>query len=315
MMTECKIQQLRAAVLTDLREFIPEGYYSFVRTGEDVAYGDIRLATRLQEKQYKTPQLTPRQLTAVWLLERIGLYCHKYESSDPAADSADEVTPESIKVNRLEHLQAALVEYAKYFSEGEAAALMGAPDEKVGDGGTASDAQPCADFQALPNLSASEVSIEFAAGESGGVILNVSARNVTRRIALADLDLIDHRNGAMNTRCGVMLRWAIDAHVSANKKGMAKRIDRLRKELKERLGIIDNPIVHQDGVGYVPRFRVSDKRDAADKRAKREAERRTVSLNKLEESGMQVSGGIEQADYSFEPEGDATDEWLERNVS
>lgn len=122
-----KIQELRAAVLNDLREFIPKDYYKSVHTDEDVAYGDITLSKRLQEKQYKTPQLTPRQLAAVWLLERIGLYCHKYESADPAADAAEGITPESIKEMSLEHLHDALTQYTKYLPAHEAKALSDTP--------------------------------------------------------------------------------------------------------------------------------------------------------------------------------------------
>ena len=67
-----KIQELRAAVLNDLREFIPKDYYRFVRTNEDMAYRDITLANRLNVEHYNSPQLTPRQLAAVWLLTASG---------------------------------------------------------------------------------------------------------------------------------------------------------------------------------------------------------------------------------------------------
>lgn len=178
----------------------------------------------------------------------------------------------------------------------------------------ASVPNPFADFLALSNLSASEVSIEFAAGDSGGAILNVTARHVTRRIALAELDLFDRRKGDMNIKGAVMLKWATGERVSADsRKGMPKQIERLRKELKSRLGITDEPIVHNGGTGYEPAFKIQDKRGAADQRAKREAERRTVSLDELQESGIQFEGN-ERAECDHESEGDAADEWLRKNA-
>lgn len=119
-----KIQELRAAVLNDLREFIPIDYYRFVRTNEDVAYRDITLAKRLNVEQYTTLQLTPRELVAVWLLECIGLYCHKYESADLAADAAEGITPESIKEMNLERLHDALRRYIAYYGPDEARAHL-----------------------------------------------------------------------------------------------------------------------------------------------------------------------------------------------
>lgn len=210
-------------------------------------------------------------------------------------------------------------------------------DRKVGADGAVSDAQkvspdgmaehevaaidrqraivssPCADFLALPNLLASEVSIEFAAGDSGGVILNVTAQKVTRRIALVELDLFDRRKSEMNRRGGVLLGMAKGERVSADIRGMTKHIERLRKTLKSKLGITDNPILHQEGIGYSPIFKISDNRDAADRRAKREAERRTVSMDERQESGVQFRGN-EHAESDYESEGDAADKWLGENT-
>lgn len=196
---------------------------------------------------------------------------------------------------------------------------------KAGDGGAtaekermvqaASAQNPCADFLALPNLSASEVSIEFATGESGGVILNVSARNVTRRLALAELDLFDRRKSEMNEQGGLLLGLAQGRHIkNANDGKTSKQIGRLRKALKSNIGIKDDPIPYQDGMGYLLGVKVSDKRGAADARAKLEAERRKVSLDDLQERGVQF-GDHGQGDYCYETTdkemaGDAADKWL-----
>lgn len=119
-----KIQELRAAVLHDIRDFIPKDFYSYARTDDGIALKDSELANRLKLEQYRTPKFTPRQLTAVWLLDKIGLYCHKYESPDPVADAADGITAESIKEMCLEHLHDALRRYAAHLGADEAKALM-----------------------------------------------------------------------------------------------------------------------------------------------------------------------------------------------
>lgn len=185
---------------------------------------------------------------------------------------------------------------------------------KVSPCDTAAIASHCAEFRALSNLSANELSIEFVAGESGGVVLNVSARNVKRRLALPELDLFDRRKGEMNIKGNVMLRWAMGERVTADsRKGMPKQIERLRKKLKSQLGIIDNPIMHKDGAGYEPVFDIADKRGAADNRAKREAERCKVSIEELQGRGVQF-GDDGQTGYSYETDeemsGDAADEFL-----
>lgn len=119
-----KIQELRAAVLSDLHEFIPMGFYRNVRKDEDIAINDYTLAKQLQYANYKEPQFTPRQLTAIGLLEKIGAYCTPYTSPDPVADAAEGITPESIKEMSLEQLQNALGRYAAYLGEEEKNALM-----------------------------------------------------------------------------------------------------------------------------------------------------------------------------------------------
>lgn len=130
MMDGWKIQELRAAVLSDLRDFIPKNYYINVRTDDDISRKDITLSNQLKLAHYTEPKFTPRQLAAIWMLEKIGYYCHPYTSLDPAADAAEGITPESIKEMSLEHLHDALMRYASHLGADEAKALMpaGAPD-------------------------------------------------------------------------------------------------------------------------------------------------------------------------------------------
>lgn len=124
MMDGWKIQELRAAVLSDLHEFIPRGHYSNVRKDVDIALNDYVLANRLKCAQYTAPQFTPRQLAAVWLLEKIGMYCIPYTSPDPEADAAEGITPESFKETSLEHLHDALKRYAAHLGAEENNALI-----------------------------------------------------------------------------------------------------------------------------------------------------------------------------------------------
>lgn len=56
-----QIQELRAAVLRDLSDFTPKGYYNYVRTSKDLAVRDFALSNRIVTGHYTTPQLTPRQ--------------------------------------------------------------------------------------------------------------------------------------------------------------------------------------------------------------------------------------------------------------
>ena len=93
----------------------------------------------------------------------------------------------------------------------------------------------------MPKLKASEVTIEFVAGESGGVIVFVSARRETRRFALAELGLFDRRKGEMNIQCGLLLSMARGEFPKTGLTGREKQVARLAPSLKESLGIIDNP--------------------------------------------------------------------------
>jgi hypothetical protein len=58
----------------------------------------------------------------------------------------------------------------------------------------------CSIFRNMLNLNPREVSIDFAAGGSGRVILNISARGEARRVVPAELELIDRRGGHMNSQ-------------------------------------------------------------------------------------------------------------------
>jgi hypothetical protein len=198
-------------------------------------------------------------------------------------------------------------------SDAPASACNGAP-AKVGAGGnTASPATQV--FRDMPNLTASELSIDFVAGDSGMVILEISAKKITKRVALAELDLLDRRKAEMNEQCGILLAMAQKRSVKTADQKTARRVSRLRAAIKTHLGIIDEPIAtFRERVGYEPLFQVTDKRNAADERTKREAVRDMASLDDLSQRGFQVTGSA-QDENSFDDEGDATAEWLRNNPS
>lgn len=113
MIDSWKIQELRASVLCDLKEFIPEGYYRNVRTDDDIAQKDITLAIEIRTKNYQNPILTPRQLSAVSLLEIIGMYNMEVKPED-----IEEGIPENFQVETaLPSLQNAFNRYVMHLGE------------------------------------------------------------------------------------------------------------------------------------------------------------------------------------------------------
>ena len=93
----------------------------------------------------------------------------------------------------------------------------------------------------------------------------------------------------------------------------SKKISRLRGIFRSHLNCTDDPFdPYRKAVGWNPRFKISDNRGAADLRAKREAERRTSSLEQLQENGAQFP----QNDQTQSFEGDDADdayEWLKNH--
>lgn len=163
------------------------------------------------------------------------------------------------------------------------------------DAGTASSI--CGVFREMSELKPHEIHIDFAAGESGGVILNVSARCQSRRVPLAELGLIDRRNAGMNEQCGLLLGMAQEQTVTTSDNRRAKKVSRIRTLFKTHFGVGDDPFEPYKGQQrYTPLFKITDSRGAADERAKREAERNTVPY----EDG-----------HSYEPEDDEAGRWLD----
>jgi hypothetical protein len=251
------------------------------------------------------PEFCPDNATAILFLKRLSLLTAcGYNTSIPLSAFA----AWAVSIN-LSPIPPELVALARKPTDVPEQTDAPAPSEnvapKMGGAGHTETASPtCKVFRDLPDLNARELSIEFVAGDSGTALLEISARKKTKRVALAELDLFDRRNGEMNEQAVILLGMAQKRRIQMADEKTARRISRLRTAIKLHLGIIDDPIANfRKGVGYEPRFRVTDKRDAADQRAKREAERKMVSLDELSENGVQVSDAA-QSDYPFEDEDD-----------
>ena len=193
-------------------------------------------------------------------------------------------------VSQVEQVEAE--DFAKPVDRGQTSTPIQQPindsaEDIVGHGGPSAATQPNAIFLAMENLLASELTMAFVGdrGESGlgaNNMLEISARGETRRIALAGLNLVDRRRGCLNSRV--------------------------------HLGINKDPFeAYRKGRGWVPHFRISDKRGAADARAKREAERRTESFEDLTERGNSFANSGRSERSFNDDDDDAASAWLREN--
>jgi len=191
-------------------------------------------------------------------------------------------------------------------------------EDSVGHGGPSAATQPNAIFLGMENLSASELTIAFVGdrGESGlgaNNMLEISARGETRRIALAGLNLVDRRRGYLNSQGAILLGMAHKKTLTRTDQ-TARKMSRLRDVFRVHLGINKDPFeAYRKGRGWVPHFRISDKRGAADERAQREAERRTDSYEALIERGNPFAASG-QSEHPFnDDDDDAASAWLREN--
>ena len=180
-----------------------------------------------------------------------------------------------------------------------------------------SSGNPYAIFFSMIKLTADEVSIAFVGDKSeSGIgannILEITARGEIKRVALAAIDLVDRRRGSLNSQGVILLGMTQKKKLIRTDKN-TKKISRLRQVFHQHLGISADPFhPYCQGAGWEPRFKICDKRGAADERAKRDAELRTVSYEQMLESGERVSD-LNSTHQSFGSENDDTDEWLKAN--
>ena len=171
-------------------------------------------------------------------------------------------------------------------------------------------------FRSMKNLIAEEVTIAFVgdrteAGIGANNMLAITARETSIRVALAAIDLLDRRRGTLNSQ-GAILLGMIEGRKLNNSSANSAKITRLREVFRKHLGV-DKPFyIYRQSAGWEPRFKIEDKRGAADDRARVDAERLTVSLEQLIEHGTQFESTTRNYE-SFDRDSDETDEWLKKN--
>jgi len=175
----------------------------------------------------------------------------------------------------------------------------------------------CSIFKTMEKLTVDELTISFVGDKNESVMgannmLEISARGQTRRVALATIDLIDLHRCKINKQCNALLDMAQKSK-SPNTPAGRKIISRLRDIFKKHLGVSDDPFdPYRIGVGWEPRFKIYDKRGAAEKRAENEARRKTVSFEESIEKGTQFVDN-KQRDKSSDLKNDAAAKWLKLN--
>lgn len=163
-------------------------------------------------------------------------------------------------------------------------------------------------FKAMHGLIANDLSLAFVgdkpeSGLGANNMLEVSARGQKTPVPLASLDLVDRRSGNPNGQCALLLGLAQGLHPKKSEEN-TQRMKRLRHVFLHHFGIDKDPFDrYMAATGWVPRFKIADRRGSADERAKKEAEERAVSLEQLAEQGIQLRARLD----------DEADVWMKEN--
>jgi hypothetical protein len=171
-------------------------------------------------------------------------------------------------------------------------------------------------FLKMKNLTSDELCIRFV-GDYGEMhlasnnMLEISARDESRRFAPSDLDLLDGRSSRVNSQGMVLLGMARKLN-PLNTPPNGKKISRLREIIRKNFGVQDDPFEHLCTSGWLPRFQIIDARGLADERAKQAALRRTVSLDREDSFAARCTEACD-TEYPFESEGDETDHWMKKH--
>ena len=176
------------------------------------------------------------------------------------------------------------------------------------------------EFKNVEGLNWGDITLTLLSGDH----IEISARDLTRKVPLGDLGLINRTTNKPNRLFTLLTAFA------KNRRGILEITSKLkdqaydlRKALKAFFPITTNPIP-AEGRYWVPRFNLVDKRDAPDKRAKEKAFRRTVSYDdtdlahqrsSTQDSGSGPDPGYDLDEYPHDDETDRTAEWLKKNDS
>ena len=176
---------------------------------------------------------------------------------------------------------------------------------------------PVTVFRNMSGLDAEELTIAFVGdaaefGLGANNMLKISARTVVRTVPLAALDLVDRRKGTLNSQCAVLLGMASGKELPPDD-SHPQKLTRLREIFKKHLGL-DNPFhpYSERTGGGAPRFKLEDRRGAADERARQDAEKRTTSLDDLADRGFVVANH-HRMHQPFDVEDDIAAAWMKEN--
>ncbi len=249
-------------------------------------------------------------------------------SAGQAARPETDKAPDAVRVAEAVQAGAPVTEHALVAAKLE-------PSAGVNASGNPRDV--CDVFRAMKNLTADKVSIIFTGHKSetglGNTMLTISANKVTRHVPVGNLDLVNRSNKSTLNKQGTILLGMAQKHGKfLRSDSHSTAITRLRNMFKVHLGITSDPFEpYRASVGWIPRFKITDKLSAADERAKHEAENYlTDSLEQMEEKGIQLAGTgeIDQSsteEYPYRKEKSdkkysyynkdekEADDWLENN--
>ncbi len=203
------------------------------------------------------------------------------------------------------------IDASPLYSSPHSAAVEPGSDAIPPSGNQARSEDSCAIFRRMENLHPREIAISIVgdrseSGLAGNNLLEVAIRGVTRRVALAELDLVNRLNGALNMQGAVLVGLAQKERISRSSDKSAARIKRVRDVFRKHFGISADPFLpHQSSAGWLPLFSIVDLRGLADERAKQKAERRMTSLDEWKDRGRQLAATGEEEDTAGQ--------WLEDN--
>ena len=267
----------------------------------------------------KLPGIQPQAFIRAKITESRFMDMHPITGLTRGSNPEDTTRPPlEMALFNLAHVEAIEAEdFGVDEESGEPVDMPKAETESVEPLALAVSGSPCNIFIAMEKLDASELSFAFIGDKSetglaANNMVELCARNETRRVTLGVLELVDRRRGSVNSQGVILLGMAQKMPLIRTEKNAAT-MTRLRKVFRDHLGIMTDPFeTYRQVAGWVPRFKITDRRGAADERAKREAERRTDSYEQLIERGERFAD-TSQADRSFDDGNDDADEWLKNN--
>lgn len=172
---------------------------------------------------------------------------------------------------------------------------------------------PLAEFRAMQNLTCEELSITFFGDKEDYLMstnmLEISARGVIKRIPVAAFGLVNNHSGKTNFQGQILFSMTLNKKLLSSKENIT-RVKRLRDLFKIHLGITHDPFLpYQSSYGWMPRFKLQDRRGAADIRAKRQAEIRTVSYDDDKNNTVEQNDEDDMG-VSFNSDVNSADDWM-----